>query len=474
MLTSSVQDSRIKYLNTKDVQAGEFVLYWMQASVRAEHNYALEFAVQQANELAKPLLVVFGLMDDYPEANVRHYTFMLEGLADVAKALEKRGIKLVVKHGYPPEVAIALAQRASTVITDRGYLKLQRAWREQLANSIECSCVQVEDNVVVPVELVTDKQEYAARTIRPKLTKHLDSFLLELQEIKLDYASLDLAFEGLDVSDPYALVNSLKLDASVPAVTQFFKGGTQEAKRVLTTFLENHFETYAVNRNQSQTNDTSYMAMYLHFGQISPIYIALEIRKANAKTENTESYLEELIVRRELAMNYTHYSNDYDSFDALPDWAKKTLKEHEQDKRAPSYSLQDLEDAQTHDPYWNASMLEMRHTGYMHNYMRMYWAKKILEWTATPRDAFEHTLYLNNKYFLDGRDPNSYTGVAWCYGVHDRAWTERPIFGKLRYMNANGLKRKAKPDEYVKKVAALVAKAKGESLPTDVKQEGLF
>ena len=238
---------------------------------------------------------------------------------------------------------------------------------------------------------------------------------------------------------------------------------------MLNSFIEKRFSTYTQNRNQPQTDDTSYMGMYLHYGQISPLYIARQLLQQGRGQANIESYIEELIVRRELAMNFVNFNKLYDSFEGLPAWAKKTLQEHGQDKRDFLYSLEQLETAQTHDPYWNAAMNEMRFTGYMHNYMRMYWGKKILEWSKTPQQAFATTLHLNNKYFLDGRDANSFTGVAWCFGLHDRPWTERAIFGMVRYMNAAGLERKAKPKEYVKKVERLM-------LESGVKPEqgGLF
>jgi deoxyribodipyrimidine photo-lyase len=170
---------------------------------------------------------------------------------------------------------------------------------------------------------------------------------------------------------------------------------------------------------------------------------------------NIAAYLEELVVRRELAINFVYYTPDYDTYSCLPAWARQTLAEHKQDKRQFLYTATQLENAATHDPYWNAAMLEMKHTGFMHNYIRMYWGKKILEWSRTPEQAFKTTLAINNKYFIDGRDPNSYAGVAWTFGMHDRAWKERPVFGKVRYMAASGLERKCDIRAYVKKVENL-------------------
>jgi deoxyribodipyrimidine photo-lyase len=450
--SQSIQAARIQILNQGEVQSGEYVLYWMQQSQRAEHNHALEYAVQQANTLQKPLLVGFGLMDDYPEANLRHYTFMLEGLQEVQTALAERGIKLVVRQGAPDTVALHLGQKASMIVTDRGYLRPQKQWRDRVAQAASCPVIQVEGDVVVPVELVSNKAEYAARTIRPKIHKHLDQFLIELQPTPLEQGSLNLGVEGLELSNLDSVVDNLALDGSVQPVSHHFRGGTSEAKRVLQNFIHNRFATYTQNRNQPQTSDVSHMSKYLHFGQISPVYLALQIRGAAVSAENRDSYLEELIVRRELPMNFVHYTPDYDAYSCIPAWAKQTLADHRDDDRPYQYSSSELEAAATHDPYWNAAMKEMKYTGYMHNYMRMYWGKKILEWCSTPEEAHRTVLALNNKYFLDGRDANSFANVAWIFGVHDRGWTERAIFGKIRYMSAGGLERKADPKAYIQKV----------------------
>ena len=461
MASKVIQDARIQTLNDHEETQGDYVLYWLQASQRAEDNGALEYAVQQANRLEKPLLVGFGLMDDYPEANLRHYVFMLEGLQDVQASLKRRNIKMVVQRGSPDEVALKLGKDASLVVTDRGYLRIQKAWREQVAEKLECKLVQVEDNVVVPVNLASDKREHAARTLRPKIHKHLEEFLVDLTTTSVDKSSLNLSVDSVDLSNPEELARGMKLEQQVEPVSQFFKGGTSQAKAIFRTFLEEKFSDYDENRNQPQTNDVSHMSKYLHFGQISPVYLVQEVRHSGGSQKNTESFVEEVVVRRELAMNFVNFTNDYDSYTCLPDWAKKTLEEHKDDQRDEIYTRDELENAQTHDDYWNTAMNEMRFTGYMHNYMRMYWGKKILEWTNTPQYAHETTLYLNNKYFLDGRDPNSFSNVAWIFGNHDRGWTERAIFGKVRYMNANGLKRKADPDAYVEKVNEMVERAKG-------------
>jgi deoxyribodipyrimidine photo-lyase len=442
----------VQDLNEGDLRDGDFVLYWMQSSQRAEQNHALEYAVQQANELGQRLLVLFGLTDDYPEANLRHYAFMLEGLKDAQESLEERGIKMVVRKGSPDEVAVEAGRDASLIVTDRGYMRPQKKWREKVAKEAGCLVTQVESDVVVPVELASGKQEHAARTLRPRIGKYLEDFLVALTPTKVEKQSTNMRAEGLDLSDIDGVLDGMDLDRSVGALGHLYTGGNSEAKKMFRRFLRHSFDGYVEHRNQPQTDDVSHMSKYLHFGHVSPIWLALEARRSKTKKDNIESFVEELVVRRELSMNFVFYNDDYDSFSNLPGWAKETLLEHKDDGREHVYTTKQLENAQTHDEYWNAAMKEMVYTGYMHNYMRMYWGKKILEWSNTPEHAYRTTLYLNNKYFLDGRDPNSFANVAWVFGQHDRGWTEREVFGKVRFMSAGGLERKTKPDQYVEKV----------------------
>jgi deoxyribodipyrimidine photo-lyase len=448
----TIQEERVRRLNEADLRDGDYVLYWMQSAVRAEYNHALEHALDRANELDRRLLVCFGLTDSYPEANLRHYRFLLEGLRDAEEALKERKIKLVVRHGSPEEEALEFAEDASLVVCDRGYLRHQKAWYESLARNATCRVEQVETDVVVPVELASERREHAARTLRPRIQAHLEDFLVGLKPRRAVKQSLNMSVSGLDLSDPDAILEEMELDRSVEPVSHLYRGGNSEARRLFEGFLEGRFDSYAANRDQPQTDDVSHMSKYLHFGHVSPVYLALRARDSGGGREDVESFLEELIVRRELSMNFVNYTPDYDSYSCLPGWARETLQEHRNDRREHTYTRRQLEEAQTYDEYWNAAMREMKYTGYMHNYMRMYWGKKILEWSNTPEYAYETTLYLNNKYFLDGRDPNSYANVAWVFGQHDRGWKERPVYGKVRYMSVGGLKRKAKPDEYVAKV----------------------
>jgi len=447
-----IQPERIRALNDHPAVGGRYVLYWMQASVRTQYNHALEYAIREANDLRQPVVVYFGLTEEFPEANARHYHFLLEGLFEVEAALRERGMRLVVRHEAPGEGVARMAHEASLVVVDRGYLPVQKSWRGLAARSVGCSLIQVESDVVVPVEEASPKEEYSAATIRPKIHRKLDQYLQRLEESDPALDSIGLEFDSLEIGDVDSLVARLDIDQSVKAVGRFW-GGTEEAKRRLQDFLVDKLDHYDELRNDPTQEYLSEMSPYLHFGQISPLYVALQVSGTNSPGK--DAYLEELIVRRELSMNFVNYNEHYSSLEGLPDWCRKTLAEHEQDPRQFLYTVDEFEAGETHDPYWNAAQQEMVLLGKMHGYMRMYWGKKILEWAESPREAMRIALYLNNKYELDGRDANGFTGIAWCLGKHDRAWAERPVFGKVRYMNANGLRRKFDADAYVRKVEAL-------------------
>ena len=450
-----IQTERILALNQQPPREGKYVLYWMQASQRVHFNHALEYAVERANELKLPLLVGFGLMADYPEANLRHYHFMLEGLRETQEKLIQRGIKLVIRRGRPDEVALELAGDAALVVCDRGYLIHQKRWRDNVADRASCPVTQVEADVVVPVELASDHTEFAARTLRPKILKHLPEYLIDLSETTLQRDSLGLRSAGLKLDNLGKLLKNMNLDESVPPAT-LLRGGTAAGQAVLRNFIDYELANYHINRNRPETDSVSYMSRYLHFGQLSPVWIALQVRDSKkGSAADRDAYLEELIVRRELSYNYCHFTPRYDRYESLPVWCRQTLARHRTDRRPVRYRPAQLEACRTGDPYWNAAMREMIATGYMHNYMRMYWGKKIIEWSPTPERAWRVALYLNNKYFLDGRDPVSYANIAWLFGRHDRPWKERPIFGTIRYMSAEGLRRKADPEAYIEKIRRL-------------------
>lgn len=458
------------------------VIYWMQQAQRAKCNHALNLAVEIANARQIPLCVAFVISDAVPDAQAGHYRFMLEGLAATAQALGQAGLSLILLAGAPAESVAALAGTESLVVADHGYLRWQRNWRQKLSGLLPPdSMLEVESDVVVPVRAASDKEEYAAATLRGKLLRRLPEYLEPcarplyrgprgfVPKLPKSLASLVCrpATDTMQVLDFAA--QHLRITAATGAQAHY-QGGYPEAEWRLEVFLEKRLHLYAAQRNDPALDIQSGLSPYLHFGQISALEVALRalefcgypayaaadlIRDKSGLSPlqaGLASFLEELIVRRELSCNFCHHNPHYDSYDAIPGWARTTLNDHLSDPRPHSYGLEELETAQTLDPFWNAAQREMTATGKMHNYMRMYWGKKLIEWLPDPESAFQTMLYLNNKYELDGRDPNSYAGVAWCFGKHDRPWQQRPIFGSVRYMNAAGLKRKFDMQAYLDKV----------------------
>jgi deoxyribodipyrimidine photo-lyase len=368
---------------------------------------------------------------------------------------------------------------AALVVTDLGYLRIQRRWREEAAEALPCQLIQVESDVIVPVEIASEKEEYAAATIRKKIHKRLYTFLRPVapkskngeltstSHAGIPSAGKRVPIDTLDDNEMIRFLEENGADTSVKPV-DWIRGGQDKALQFLNVFLKERLTTYDSLRNDPSREMQSNMSPFLHFGHISPLTIVLRLLDHEAKngrrpysaaapgefrlealSPGAQAFIEELVVRRELSANFCRYNRDYDSLNALPSWALATLTAHEKDRRQYQYSLKQLENAKTHDPYWNAAAAQMYQTGKMHGYMRMYWGKKIIEWSKDIKTAYANMLYLNNKYFLDGRDINSYTGVAWCFGKHDRPWKEREIFGKIRYMNARGLERKFDIKEYV-------------------------
>ncbi len=447
---------RIQWLHETGPANRRYVLYWMQSAQRAECNHALEYAVMQANALGKPLVVVAVLTENFPEANERHYAFMLEGLRETKATLAKRGIPMHIGRGSPEKTVLELSSVAAMLIVDRGYLRIERAWRAYLAEHATCPVIQVETNVIVPIETVSPKEEYAARTLRPKLLRLLDAFALPLIEQTVNQSAngLRLPYEAFDIEDVHAALAQLNIDRTLKPVDGYI-GGTTQAKAFLEDFIAHKLQTYAALKNDPGLDAQSHLSPYLHFGQISPLFIYLRLEQVPEDVKSV--FFDELIIRRELSMNFVYYNDHYDTYDAIPAWAKATLDKHRGDVRPYRYTRAALEAAQTHDPYWNAAQREMVLTGKMNGYMRMYWGKKILEWSANPEEAYQTAIFLNNRYHIDGRDPNAFAGIAWCFGKHDRPWQERQIFGTIRYMNAAGLERKFNMQPYLDKVEQLVS-----------------
>lgn len=454
---------RIEYLKEGKInKRKKYVLYWMQQSQRVSYNHALNQAITLANSYNLPLVCFFSLDKEYQEANLRSYYFMLEGLKETKELLNNLKITFILRFGNPSKSILSVLEDAQALVMDKGYLKQQRLWREEVLKKVKDNddlfISIVDTDLIVPVDVASNKSEYGAYTLRPKIMKLYNSFrdfkgFNELKQQKL----LDIKSDD-DLSDIDELIKKLDIDKKV-SKSPIYRGGYSEALRLFNEFINEKANNYP-NSNDPSTNYTSLMSMYLHFGQISSLELLERLEEAflNKKInqEAFDEYVEQLLVRRELAFNYVYYRDGYDQFEKMTEpWAYKTMQEHSHDKREYLYTIKDYETYLTHDKYFNAAMKEMIITGYMHNYMRMYWAKKIIEWSKSFKEAYQTILYLNNKYFIDGRDPNSYAGVAWCFGKHDRAWKEREVFGKLRYMNSNGLERKFEMELYLKKIDKL-------------------
>ncbi|UEC42280.1 MAG: Deoxyribodipyrimidine photo-lyase [Methanothrix sp.] len=429
------------------------VVYWMSRDQRAKENWALSFAQDLAIKRRSPLAVVFSLAEEFLGATIRQYGFMLRGLQEVEMDLEEKGIPFIFLRGDPGEAVCRFAEEeaVSVLVTDFSPLATKRGWTEKVVERLDASIFEVDAHNIVPCWRASPKQEYAARTFRPKLKRLLSQFCGEIPEIRVHPHPWEIG-GGAEWD---RLLQDLNLDRSVPEV-EWIKPGERAAGVALDVFLRDKLSFYDRDRNDPTLDGQSNLSPYLHFGQISAARVALEVYRAGADQRSKAAFLEELVVRRELSDNFCLYNSRYDSFDAFPDWAKRTLNDHRTDPREYLYHREDLERAATHDDLWNTAQKEMVLRGKMHGYMRMYWAKKILEWTESPEEALRIAIYLNDRYELDGRDPNGYTGIAWSIGgVHDRAWGEREVFGKVRYMSYRGARSKFDVDSYVERVASL-------------------
>lgn len=419
----------------------------MQRDQRVQDNHALAVAQKTAESHGAKLLVAFNLVPGFPGATYRAYDCMLHGLEEVEAELRKLGIPFVLLLGDPVENIDTYVRQNGIggVITDFNPVRVAKGWKDALQKRLEVPFVEVDAHNVVPAWEFESKREFAARTIRPRIHAHLAIYLGEPPSVHSQ--------TGLELSHPVdwkSIRDSLTVDRSVGTVERFVPGPRAALER-LAMFVENGLQSYSTDRNDPSLRGTSELSPYLHFGHISAERIAYEVKRSDAPEADKEAFLEELIVRRELSDNYCLTVEEYDRFEAFPEWARKTLDAHRGDARPYLYDLETFEFARTHDPIWNAAQNEMRISGRMHGYMRMYWAKKILEWTENPEQALEFALYLNDRYQLDGRDPNGYVGVAWSIGgLHDRPWFDRPVYGTVRYMNDNGIRSKFDIDPYVK------------------------
>jgi deoxyribodipyrimidine photo-lyase len=432
---------------------GKCVIYWMQRSQRALDNPALEVAVQAANLLRMPCVVFLAPVPFYPNANLRHYHFLNQGIPAIATGLKKRGIGFVLRR-YPDHHLLKFCEqvRPALVIGDENPMREPEHWREVVTAQLRIPFWTVDADVIVPSRLLM-KEQYGAYTARPVIKRLLPEFLRPVGNTRTKVAWKPP--RGLQSLTPDAdVTEGWKLDRSVLPVDSI-AGGTDQALKQLKSFIKHGLANYSVDRNKPERDGTSRLSAYLHFGHIGPHTVALAVQKSKAPKQAKEAFLEQLIVRRELAVNFVRFNPDYDNFESGTSWAHKSLAEHAGDPRK-IYSERQLEDAQTHDPLWNAAQRQMVMTGFMHNYVRMYWAKKILEWSKTPARAYQMAVHLNDKYELDGRDPNGYAGIAWAIvGKHDRPWFERPIFGKIRFMSFNSTSKKFDSKSYIRQIEEL-------------------
>ncbi|MFA6200481.1 MAG: deoxyribodipyrimidine photo-lyase [Bacteroidales bacterium] len=443
-----MKEERINYINDKPInKEGSFVLYKMQASVRINHNLALEAAICKANELDLPLKIIFRIDTSFPEANYRHFVFMIQGIKDIQDKLINLGASFEIITNKEDNLFLNFINNAASIIMDKNYLRIQKEWKNWIEENANCEIIEIEDNIIVPVSSTSYKAEWAARTIRPKIMSKIDYFTDDSISLTALKHKAQVNIEQINRNNKILKHTLKKLKENNYLSEVEFKGGETYAKNILKEFIDSKLTNYDINHNDPSLKGSSLLSPYIHFGQISPITIVQEL-KHNPKAEK---FIEQLVVRRELAINYTYFTPDYDKYSSIPLWAKNTLEKHKNDNRSILYNLEKLEQASTLDKSWNASMIEMVETGYMENTMRMYWGKKIIEWSPTPEEAYSRMVYLNNKYFLDGRDPNSYAGIGWCFGLHDRPWKERSIFGMVRYMNEAGLQRKYKIEDYISK-----------------------
>ncbi len=443
------QDPRVTVRRAGPPDAdGRCVVYWMQRSQRGFDNPALDVAVAAANFLKLPIVTFFAPVPFYPNANLRAYQFLAEGIADVAGDLAARDIGFVLRR-YPEHSLIKFCDevRPALVVGDENPLREPNHWREVAAKKLKVPLWTVDSDVIVPSKLL-EKAQYAARIIRPRLFAQLDKFLVPCANPKAHVKwSPPKSVRSLPVD--FDILSGWPLDRAVGPVSSF-KGGSGEARRLLREFIKHKLNGYATKRNKPEIDGSTRLSPYLHFGHIGPLTIALAVKNADAPQEDKDSLFNEMIVWRELAINMCWFNPLYDSFEVAEPWAQRTLLEHAKDPRPVIYKERQLENAETYDALWNAAQRQMVNHGWMHNVMRMYWAKKILEWTPSPAAAHSIAVKLNDKYFLDGRDPNGYAGCAWAIlGKFDRPWFERPIFGTIRYMSGASTGKKFDSKKYI-------------------------
>ena len=412
----------------------------MQRSQRGRDSHALDVAIREANARKLPVIVFFAPVPFYPHANLRHYTFLQQGIGDIERDVEARNCTFVLRRYPEHSLEKLIAEvRPALLIGDENPMREPERWREVVAKRINLPFWTVDADVVVPSALL-GKEMYAAHHLRTKFAPLLENFVIPFENPHAEVARSEKRPKSISADTD--ITSGWQIDRSV-APSSVFAGGTSEALRLLHEFTTRKLKGYSLDRNHPEIDGTSRLSPYLHFGHIGPVTVALAVKNAKAPQKEKDAFLDELITWRELAINFVKYNPDYDSIENADDWARNSLGEHARDPREHVYTESELERAETHDELWNAAHMQMVRDGWMHNYMRMYWAKKILEWSKSPAHAYNTAVRLNDKYELDGRDPNGYSGIAWAItGKHDRAWFDRPVFGKIRYMSANAAAKK--------------------------------
>jgi len=454
------------------------VLYWMSREQRVADNWALIHALETARKKGLPVAVCFVADPSRFPDNARQSLFSLRGLRALPAKLDALNIPFFMFRGDPATHVSALAGAigAGLVVTDMHPMREFVAARKAVAEAVACPVHEVDAHNVVPVWAASDKREYAARTIRPKIHRLLPEFMTEFPALEpaskwtAAHRPTDFDWDGIlaECTQVAEQTNNREVSWCVPGEAAAMDALVGEENGFLTNL---RLKLYANKRNDPALKATSNLSPYLNQGQLAPQRAALEANKLKRNhSESVASFLEELVVRRELSDNFVFYEPNYDNLECAADWAKETLRVHSKDKREYVYSRAELEQGKTHDDLWNAAQLQLTATGKIHGFMRMYWAKKILEWTEGPEQAIEFAIFFNDRYALDGRDPNGFVGCMWSTcGIHDMGWTERPVFGKIRYMNYNGCKRKFKVDDYIAACKRDAARERGETFTEEAK-----
>ena len=425
---------------------GKCVVYWMQRAMRIHDNPAVDTAIEVANHLGLPVVVFFSVIPNYPNANLRHYHFMQQGLRDVEADAAERGVGFVLRRHPDNSLEKFLEEvQAALLIGDENPCREPERWRKILARKLNLPYWTVDADVVVP-SAVFGRDYFLLQHMRPYLKQALPNFLVDPTNPNPHHRwrkprSLESYSLDHDITAGFKT-----LDRTIGPVDTF-TGGTHAALKHLRDFVAHKLKDYDEKRNHPELPGTSRLSPYLHFGNISPLTIALAVQQACAQGKAPQSacdrFLDQVIAWRELSILFVKYNPNYDNWECAEPWARQTLVEHSADSRSHRYSFDQLERAETYDDLWNAAQLQMVTTGWMHNYMRMYWAKMILEWAPDPARAYEWAVTLNDRYELDGRDPNGYQGIAWAIvGKHDRPWFNRPIFGLVRPMSGASTAKK--------------------------------